>query len=232
MDGDGWQIRELIQVGTVWKGVFARLRDDAPHVVDVADTEHELDLDEGDRILDKCYFIYRSTNDVLTWQYNRSVSGLARFQLYLSTVIAQFVELPYIVDTAVLQEVLQRSIHELQFTYSRPLQPEAAAPSWRQGAFDLLRSVHGAVGKFVVRGERSSPLGGGIRQMVRQLVQSNDVNRIRVKLTDEADMIDLFISPIKDRIEVPMDGRYPVATSVFEELEDAYVRQAHRIPPL
>lgn len=50
------------------------------------------------------------------------------------------------------------------------------------------------------------------------------MEKIRVRLTDEADPIELFAAPLKDKIVVEQRGRYPTAADVFSELERAYDR--------
>jgi hypothetical protein len=231
IDGHHWQIRELVLIGTVWKGAFARLRDDAPHVVDIANTEHELELEEGDRIVDKVYFLYYSARDALVWQYNQTVCGLTKFENYLQLVLGAIVELPSVIDAGLAEAALDRNIHELQFTYARPTVLPEGTPSWKQDAFDLMSSVHGAVGKFVIRAKRSESLGGNIRDTLLDALASNHVKRVKIKFTDEpGQLYDLVVAPIKDQITVPMAGRYPVKARVFEELADAYERQVDRIP--
>lgn len=229
--GEGFQVRELLKVGQVWKGSFAKLRTDAPHVVDSADNEHELELEEGDRIVDKALFLFYANTNVLVWQTNRNAGSIGKLCEYLGRICGTYVDLPWALDTHSLEEALSRDIHEVHFTYIRPQIVEEDAPQWRQAAFDLIRSVQGAVGKFVVRAGRQESLGGRIKQMLPSALQSQHTKKIRVKFTDEpANLVDLFLSPIKDHITVPMLGRYPVAARVYEELAEAYGRQIHRIP--
>ncbi|MEI7762945.1 MAG: hypothetical protein WCI85_06900, partial [Comamonadaceae bacterium] len=53
MEGEHFQVRNLLHVGRFWRGSFARLRDEAPHVIGVTNIEREIDLEVGDRILEK-----------------------------------------------------------------------------------------------------------------------------------------------------------------------------------
>lgn len=230
IDGYDWQIRDLHKYGTVWRGVFARLRHDAPHILDSADQELELALEEGDRILDKVFFLYYTDPNVLVWQYDKNVTGLSRFQHYLYNSLREAVELPLIIDRQALDNILNRNIYELQFTYDRPPATQARA-AWEQSAFDMMSSIHGAIGKFVIRGERQASLGGHVRSMLRSMVNSTHMKSIRVKFTDEpSELVDLLLAPIKDHIVVPLQGRYPVTARVYEELAEAFSRQVHRFP--
>lgn len=230
LESDHFQVRGLVRAGTVWQGSFARLRDDAPLIVDNHDNEHLIEMEDGDRILDKCFFLYREGVDVLVYQFCQTVGGLTRFSNYWSRLLDTYVELAVAVDTEKLDELLEHGIYEVDFTYARPPVAADLPPSWNQKAFDLLKSVHGAQGSFVLRAPRNGALGGSVRNMIRWLAAGGEVKRAKIRLTDEKDPVDLFMSPVKDKISVPMAGRYPDQRATFEQLEEAYDRQAHRIP--
>ncbi len=56
------------------------------------------------------------------------------------------------------------------------------------------------------------------------MVPTVGVNKIRIRLTDESEPVELFMAPLKDTISVELIGRYPRETDVFQELEQAYER--------
>lgn len=228
--GDGFQLRELVRTGLVWHGVFARLREDAPHIVDAADLEREIELEEGDRILDKCHFIYHERDDVLIWQVNRNAGGLSKVQQYLAQAFNDYVELPQVMNDADIQRVLDGQLYEITFGYARPEHLVAGAPSWNQHAFDMMSNVHAAQAKFMLRAPRGGGLAQTAKKMVRQMVNSVGVEKIRIRLTDESDLIELFMAPLHDTVVVEMVGRYPVAQAIYPMLEEAYGRQRNNIP--
>ena len=106
LSGEKFQIRGMARVGSVWKGTFVKLRDDAPHVVAADDQERELNLEDGDHLIEKCHFIYRERGNVLVWQANRSAGGLSRVEDYLSALLAQVVTLPPVMNDAEIEQVL------------------------------------------------------------------------------------------------------------------------------
>lgn len=227
LSGDKFQMRDLERVGRVWRGSFVKLRDDAPHVVAADDEEHELELDDGDHIIEKCYFLLRERQNLLVWQANRSAGGLSRAEAYLSQCLQEVAVLPQVMNDAELDRVLQGQLYEVDFAYDRPPNAPTDAPVWNQNAFDMMANVAAAHAKFTLRAPRGGSLSRMARNMVRQLLQVPGAEKIRVRLTDETDAIELFMAPLKDRINVMMLGRYPVSGSVFEELEVAYQRQQH-----
>jgi hypothetical protein len=230
IDGDHFQIRDLQKIGSVWMGVFARLKVDAPHKVDAHSKEHKLNLNKGDRILEKCYFIYRSASNVLTWQNNRNVSSLTKLQLYLNQLLSEYVSVNICMNESALDAILQRDVYEVQFNYARPNLALAGAPKWAQADFDRMKDLDGASSKFLIRAERGGRLSKKIGNFIKQAMSLEPVDKVRVKLTDETDVIDLFLAPIKESIRVLLVGQYPDKEAVYQALEDAHHRAERFLP--
>ncbi len=224
LSGDRYQVRDLHKVGRVWKGTFGKLRDDAPHLVTSANEEKELALDDGDRLLEKCHFLHRELGNLLVWQINRASGGMSRFEDYMSRVHGEPVLVPPISNEGKIEEILGRSIYEVSYSFDRPLSLDARSPKWNQAQFNTMKQIDAGYAKFDFRAERGGQLSGKVKAMVRQALRLSGVEKIRVRLTDESDPIELFAAPLKDKIQVEQMGRYPKAADVFSELEDAYER--------
>lgn len=222
--GEMFQMRDLQRVGRVWTGAFVKLRDDTPHVVTAGGEEQELDLQEGDRIIEKCYFLYREKSNVFVWQTNRASGGLTRAQDYLSHLFHEVVALPYVMNDEELEQKLSGQLYEIEFGYDRPLNLDNQAPRWNKNAFDMMSRVDAAYAKFTLRAPRRGGLLDGAKNMVRELVDSNGIKKVRIKMTDDSDPIELFMAPLKDTIRVEVMGRYPLPETVFEALEESYTR--------
>lgn len=231
LSGDRYQVRDLERIGRVWKGTFGKLRDDAPHLVNKSGEEKELDLKDGDRLLEKCHFLYREATNLLVWQLNRSSGGMTRFQEYLSHLTEEAVLVPPIMNTGKLEEILSRNIYEISFGYDKPPTLDARAPKWNQHQFDTMKQMNAGYGKFEFRADRGEQLSARAKALVRQALGMNGVEKMRVRLTDESDPIDLFSAPLKDKITVNQLGRYPAAADVFRELEGAYDRNQSALAP-
>ena len=224
LSGDRYQVRDLIKVGRVWKGTFGKLRDDAPHLVTSADEEKELELEDGDRLLEKCHFLHRELGNLLVWQLNRASGGMSRFGDYMSQLHGEPVLVPIITNEGRIEEILNRSIYEVSYSFDRPPSLDARSPKWNQDQFSAMKQIDAGYAKFDFRAERGGRLSGKVKAMVRQALRLSGVEKIRVRLTDESDPIELFAAPLKDKIHVEHMGRYPRAADVFSELEDAYER--------
>jgi hypothetical protein len=220
-----FQFRDLQRVGTVWSGTFGKLRDDAPNIVAANGKEEELDLEEGDHLLEKCHFLYRERENLFVWQANRTAGGFSRVQAYLSELFEMMVALPQVMNDAELEKVLAGQLYEIDFSYERPMALPGDAARWNKDAFDMMAGVDAAHAKFSLRAPRRGGLAEAAKHMVRQLVGAPGTEKIRVRLTDESDPYELFMAPLKDSIRVELTGRYPRAHDVFRELESAYDRQ-------
>lgn len=230
IDGDGVQIRDLQRIGTVWHGVLARLRDDAPHVVNDRNREREIPLDEGERIVDKLHFLYRERGNVFVWQINRNAVGVSRAEAYLSQVFETPTSLPLVMNDADMDRVMAGQLYELSFAYDRPAARPPGLPRWTSNTFDTMEDAHAAHAKFSLRAPRRGHLGDVVKRWARQAITLSGVSKVRVRLTDESDPIELFLAPLRDSMRVELVGRYPVPRQVFEELESAYDRKQDSIP--
>lgn len=225
-----FQFRDLQRVGTVWSGTFGKLRDDAPNIVAANGNEKELDLEEGDHLLEKCHFLYRERENLFIWQANRTAGGFSRVQAYLSELFEMMVALPQIMNDAELEKVLAGQLYEIDFSYDRPMVLPGNSPIWNQAAFEIMDRVDAAHAKFSLRAPRKGGLAEAAKNMVRQLMHAPGTEKVRVRLTDESEPYELFMAPLKDTIRVELQGRYPRAHDVFQELETAYDRQRAYIP--
>lgn len=217
--GEKFQMRDMMRVGTIWKGTFGKLRNDAPHVVQAGQDERELDLEEDEYLLEKCHFLYKEIDNTFAWQINRTAGGFTRAADYLSRLLQQVVLLPILMNEDDLQRVLNGDLYEIDFAYARPHNLQGNAPIWNQDAFNMMNRIDAAHAKFTLRAPRTGHLVGRFaKDMVRQMRDALGVEKIRVRLTEESDPIELFMAPLKDTITVELRGRYAIADRVYEEL--------------
>lgn len=229
VEGTRYRIRDLAPVGRVWQGTFARLVDDVPHIVDLQDQEHEIDLEPGDHIIDKCHFLYRADINVLVLQVNKAAGGITRLAQYLSHVAALFVDITLVQNIDRLGRVMQGQVYEIDIAFARPGALPPDMDPWSQIAFDMMNDAHAAHARFNLRSPRGGSMAERTKRYIRQLAGGAAVKKLKVRLTEETDLIDVVLAPLKDRIRVEMEGRYPVQRQVYEELEGAYDRNRENL---
>jgi hypothetical protein len=174
--------------------------------------------------LEKCHFLHRELGNLLVWQLNRASGGMSRFEDYMSQLHGEPVLVPPITNEGRIEEIMNRSIYEVSYSFDRPPSLDARSPKWNQDQFNTMKQIDAGFARFDFRAERGGKLSTKVKAMVREALRLQGVEKIRVRLTDESDPIELFAAPLKDKIHVEQFGRYPRAADVFSELEDAYER--------
>jgi hypothetical protein len=131
-----------------------------------------------------------------------------------------------------LNEVLNGDVYELEFAFARPAAATAAgnAPIWTQRAMQILNDVHAAKANFTLKADRYGHLADNAKRWVRQMLNEPGlVKKVKVRLTDETQLLDVAVSLLRDQINVELFGMYPRAQDVLAELELAYDRNRERI---
>lgn len=232
ISGTEYQVRDIAIIGTssnVVRGVFGRLRDDAPNKIDNSGNESQLGLLPTDKLVEKCHFLYYSNTDILVWQSSRDVASPERFAEYISMLVSSLCSTPHIfnilpiVDPNSLQRALNGAVKSIECKIARPNTAMTAQPSWNQNAFDLMNSVNGATVKINVSAARG--VLQHTRGIISQLVADNSVSLLKVKIDGEDDPIDLFADRVVERFTVNLIGHYPVAQDVLNCLDAAYNSQ-------
>ena len=232
VSGTVFQVRDLSFYGanlSVVSGVFGRLRDDAPNKIDNVGAETQLALLSTDRLIEKCYFLYYINTDILVWQASRDVGPANKFAEYLSDLISNtrnsilMFNVNPLVDANSLQRVLSGDIKAIECKMARPNTRLVNQPVWTQGAFDIMSSLNAATIKLNVSAARG--ILSNATALIKQLVADNSVSLLRVKIDGEDDPIDLFADRIDERFFVNLNGHYPVASDLLNNLDTAYSNQ-------
>lgn len=235
IDGLDYQVRNIQRVGNVIRGIFGRLRDDAPNVIDNNGTESQLPLQPTDRLVEKCHFMYFINTDILVWQISRDVGSANKFADYFSYLISTLrgdttiFSIQPIVDQNAIQRALNGDVKSIEFKVARPRTPVRNQPVWNQQAFDIMNSVGGASIKMTISANRG--ILRGAQNYIRQLANNNAVSILKVKIDGENEPIDLFADRVDERFTVNLNGHYPLATDVFNALDAAYNNQRLLLTP-
>lgn len=229
--GEVFQMRDVRRVGRVCMGTFCILRDDAPHLLKGrTDQEEPIPMEADDGLIDKVHFVYHESTEHLVWQQNRGVASLAKLERYLSQLLGVYTAVGQVMNMADLDSVLRQPLRELSFAFARPdnhlIQ---GGPRWAKSILGLMSDMHAAYGTFMLRSESGDRLSTKAAEAARTFATGQQTPRVKVKLTDESDPIELFLCPLKDEIRVELVGRYPRSTEVFEELEAAYDRKLNAL---
>jgi hypothetical protein len=225
INDDRYQIRDLAKTSTVWAGAFVKLRSDVPHIIDADNTERQIELADGDSIIEKCYFQYRESSNLIVWQNSKNTGSLSRAAEYMSRIFGGVVTLPQIQNQAELEKVLNGQLYEIEFDYARThSMPLGGDIEWSQHAMDMMAPIEAAKARFMLRAPRGGSLAARAGQLARAMLGIAGTEKVRVRIRAEDDPIDLFMAPLRDTIELSIEGGYPQKAEALAELEAAYDR--------
>ena len=232
IDGHEFQIRDFTRIGTslTWKGVFGRLRDDAPNVVNVQGLESVIPLQQTDRLLEKCHFLYMEDHDILIWQVNNDVAHVSRFTNYLSLLMNTPVFANTVVGANALQRVIAGTVKSIECKVATPRVPLGQIPNYSQPMFDLMNGVQGSTIKINISAGRGA-LAGNVRQLINWAMGNPDTKALKAKIEGEIDPVDLLVNRISDSIQVQLYGHYPRANDVFNGLDQAFTNKTTELAP-
>jgi hypothetical protein len=225
--GQDYELRDLISLngGAVVKGVFAVLRDDAPHIRQPDGSEEPIVLDENAGLIEKNHFIYYSQNEVLVYQINGRASHVSRFEQYLTACTGNLetISLDDILSLDAMQQLQQGVLKAFEFRVAKPRNAALINPAdWESGAFSLLSGADASIISVSVRTRsKGNGLSAKLKDVAHRLLDSDSTRKVSVKLSGIDHPIDLMAECLKHTIGVDMDGMYPIPDSMFVELQAA-----------
>lgn len=227
MGDQDYELRELrsLNEGQVIKGVFAVLRDDAPHIRKADGVEAPILLEEEEGLIEKNYFLYHRANEVLTYQVNGRASHVSRFERYLTDCTGGEDTVSFsdilLVDT--FQRLQQGLIKSFKFRVAKPKNAALVDPhDWESPAFGLMDGADASIITVNVRTRsKERGLSATLKDAAHRLIQSEATRKVEVELIGDQYPIDLMAECLKCTIEVQMNGLYPTPESVFGQLQRA-----------
>lgn len=223
----GYEIRELLSHnrGTVYQGIFATIRDDAPHIREAQGGERVIPLRDDEGILEKNHFIYYANQSVLAYQVNQRASHPTRFEDYLRAMAGagHTVSLDDMLTRDAWEKLRNGVVKEFDVTFDAPRDPNAYDPTdFTAENMDTLDRSGASSMRVQLKASRGHQgLRQWVKQTARQLMRDDQVRKLQVKLDGEDSPIDMFADVIREKITVEMKGRYPNTRRTFEELEAA-----------
>jgi hypothetical protein len=225
-----YEIRDLrsLNAGAVMTGVFAVMRDDAPHIRSQDRTEREIPLLEDEGVLEKNHFIYYAATGLIVWQVNRHANHPIRFEQYLTDLagLERGVVFGDILTRDAWKKLRHGIVKRVEVTIDIPKNPMAFDPDDFTGPTLQTMERAGAQRALVtLSAGRGNTMTTWIREQLLRLKGGPHIDRLQVTLEKEARPLDLLANTVRDTIEVVMNGRYPNTPQTLVELAGAYERQ-------
>lgn len=231
-----YQVRNLTSHdnGKEIRGYFVRFRQDIPlSGTRTTLIEKPIALEDGHDILEKNYFtLFIGDNyEVIAFQQTLeggSISGLAR---YFSAIAGEnrFAFFNDILTSESLDELLSGTlIKHVDFRIAKPRSARYAPDpedTWTQHGMAFMAET-GAT-SFQAKLSIKSPTRGmfsAIKNPIKQLLASQQTRKLKVKLSDHADPIDLFADRVKARIDIDLKKGQPDPEQVYNSIWAAKIK--------
>lgn len=232
IDKDFYQVRELMQSGGFWHGCFGKLRKDAPHIVNAATgVESSIKLGQDDKVLEKSYFLYSETENVILWQVNSNAGGLSSFKEYLKRVSTLYVKVEHVIDQAQLSSLLTGDVKEVVFHIASLPALSGKQLGWNSDAMRFLQNSGAASTKFQIKAPSAGKLRDRIiKPFVRELAKIGGTKtKLKIAVDDMVNPVDIFINTLKDSISYTKKGHYPDPVSIIAQMKTCYQRNKAKI---
>lgn len=226
-----YEIRDLkaFNHGAVFTGVFAVMRDDAPHIRGNDRAERPIELGEDEGVMEKNHFMFHSRQGLLVYQVNKWAAHPTRFSEYLTAMagLDKAVVFGDILTSDAWHKLQDGIVKRVEVTIDAPRNPLQYDPgdfgraTLRQ--LDQAGASRVTVALSTSRGHEG--MRGWVKEQLHRLTAAEVVRSMKVKMDGEEQMIDLLADTVKDDIVVLMHGHYPDTQQTFEELDAAHRRQ-------
>lgn len=234
-----FQIKNVVRNENVIHGVFVKFREnDLPHIGNRTSLEEkDIELLEGEGLIEKNYFLYDLQLDVITFQVNSAACNIYQVAQLFTALLGETVSFNPILTLDAAERLLSNDIRptKLQLSVAAPRNPQLYnSNDFSSNVMQLMTSTEGASISLTIS---ANAQGGGLRQVLSDTVKtgmlafshSDDVTvRVgKVWYEEGADPIDLVADRIRGKTSpIEMQGRYPLERDILTSLNN--VRMEHR----
>lgn len=224
-----YQIRNLTSLndGREFRGYFVRFRPDVPLSGSrVSMIEKPVQLEDGHEILERNFFTLFVGDDYEVFAYHQSLEGgsISALARYLSAIAGDQLVVGFndILTISSLEELLKGStIKHVEFRIAKPRSKQYAPDPddfWTNEGMRYMNETGAST--FAAKLATRSPAKGlfNIKDSLKHLLASSQTRKLKVKLADVAEPIDLFADRIKERIDVDLINGVPDPEQVYSRI--------------
>lgn len=228
-----FQIKSVVPSanGFAYKGVFGRVRfNETPEQGHADGSEDDVELKPGYGLVEKNYFIFYPSNNLLIYQRNASGSHYSKLQRYVQLATGANVGLEPILKRDSYEVLLSGTtpVKSIDVSFQKPRDPSLYPQQWTRDALNLLDTSGGLNARMTIGVGRSDQrMMADIKQAVVTLAQAGLAKVARVKLEDVSDPIDLIADRVIETVHVDLqDNGRPKPEYVYAAIEGARTRRS------
>lgn len=231
-----YEVREIVETAYGYKGIIGKHRNiDLPPAAAIGGDERELELEEGENILEKSHFTFYSNMNVLVLQNNIMCIGNAK----LGELLAEngyTCSLNPIINPADIKKLAQGNmmLKYAKLRIARPRNPElldGIEHDFNNNIFQMLSNSNTTSFNLELRGNTRSKnpgeryLDNRLKRALSEAVTTFDVAKCEATLEDIDTGVHHPIDLVADRIvaekRIEVDGRNASSFSIFRAMEEA-----------
>ena len=239
-----YEVRELVETDYGFKGIIGKHRHiDLPPAAFIGGDEREIELEEGENILEKSHFLFYSDMNLLVLQKNHMCIGHAKLaQLFAETRYTCSLN-PIInpADVTLLARGNMKLKH-MDIAIARPTNPElfrGLEHDFNNTLFQSMQQTGAARFNAEFRGDGRSKipdsryLDSAMKRALREMTATFDVEKCNIMLEDEdtgmVHPVDLVADRIISRKQVESPGNTARSYDIFDSMEEAKDEEQPRL---
>jgi hypothetical protein len=227
--GKSCELRDVSTVGNVVKGCLALLREDLPTLRRLDGNEAPLPIANGDRLIEKNYFLYFRESRLLIWQFNLAANHVANMALMLTTLGGMTRSISYshvIKDLFSLEPDQVIEYVDLKIgaprKKSQRLEVEQLDPTnWGLNPFKVLSDTGSRQLEIMMQNKKEDGLTGNVRNLVRDLTGLSVTRKLKVKVDGASEPIDMLAERFTYKIAMQCLGSTATAVEIHQALQQA-----------
>jgi len=238
--GKSCELREVAVVGNVVKGCLALLREDVPTLRRQDGNEAPLPIANGDRLIEKNYFLYFREARLLLWQFNLAANHVSNMAVMLTALsgLGRTVSYSHVIKTLFALEqdqVIEYVDLKIGAPRKKTQKLELAQldpTNWGVNPFKVLSDTGSRQLEIMMQNRTSDGLTGAVRNLVRDLTGLSVTRKLKVKVDGAAEPIDMLAERFTFKISMQCLGATATAGEIFQALQQAKdLYDAEQTPP-
>lgn len=227
--GKSFELRDVSTVGNVVKGCLALLRDDVPTLRLHDGNEAPLPIANGDRLIEKNYFLYFRESKLLLWQFNLAANHVANMGAMLTTLggmtravsYSHAIKSVFSLDEDQVIEYVDLKIGAPRKKGQR-LEVEQLDPTnWGLDPFKVLADTGSRELEILLKNRTENGLTGAVRNLVRDLTGLSVTRKLKIKVDGASEPIDMLAERYTYKIPMQCLGATASASEIFQALQQA-----------
>lgn len=209
-------------------GELKLYRDDAPLIGNRSGTEHELDLEDNEAVIEKTTFLYDNKSEIILLPLTTHFRSAKHLQAILTDRTGDVCYFSDVAEPDAMERLLRNKsqIYELEYRVKVANSIDRTAlDEWPKKLLDVNDGEPGVL-KFTVRGEylgkEKKPVKPSLVSKVASAFSSGFIDRATAVPLGNEKPINLFNDRLKSVIDVVIDNKYPLAGSMKRELIRTY----------